>query len=122
MKATGGKSNLHWATLEEVVMLLHSEAGAELLLLQALIGMMGVYREGLLRTQLVTAWNQLQEEVSLEPVVAVSEVSEVCEAVVASTTKGRGVRRPSVLGSESLPSAVGALAEGAKEIRHQISR
>ena len=119
MKARGGKSNLHWATLEEVVMLLHSEAGAEMLLLQALIGVMGVYREGLLRTQLVTAWIQFQEEVGLEPVVA---ASAVCEAVVASTTKGRGVRRPSVLGSESLPSAVGALAEGAKEIRHQISR
>ena len=71
---------------------------------------------------MVTAWNLLQEEVSLEPVVAVSEVSEMCEAVVASTIKGRGVRRPSVLGSKSLPSAVGALVEGAKEIRHQISR
>ena len=93
-----------------------------MLLLQALIGVMGVYREGLLRTQLVTAWIQLQEEVSLEPVVAVSEVSEVCEAVVASTTKGRGVRRPSVLVSESLPSAVGASVGGAKETRHQVSQ
>ena len=72
-----------------------------------------------------TAWNLLQEEATLEAVVAVSDVSEVsvkCEAVAASITKGRGVHRPSALGSESLPSAVGALVEGAKEIRHQISR
>ena len=68
----------------------------------------------------MTAWNLLQEEVNPEPVVA---VSEMCEAVVASITiKGRGVRRPSVLGSKSLPSAVGASVEGAKEIRHRISR
>ena len=119
MKARGGKSNPLWAILEEVVMLLHSEAGAEMFLLQALIVKMGLYKEGLLRTQLVTAWIQFQEEVGLEPVVA---ASAVCEAVVASTTKGRGVRRPSVLGSESLPSAVGALVGGAKEIRHQISQ
>ena len=66
---------------------------------------------------MVTAWNLLQEEVSLEPVVAVSEVSEMCEAVVASTTKGREVLRPSALGSESLPSVVGALAGGAKDVR-----
>ena len=72
-----------------------------------------------------TAWNLLQEEATLEAVVAVSDVSvvsEMCEAVAASTTKGRGVHRPSALGSESLPSVVGAAVEEAKEIRQQISR
>ena len=66
-----------------------------------------------------TAWIQLQEEATQEAVV---EVSEMCEAVAASTIKGRGVHRPSALGSESLPSVVGAAVEGAKEIRQQISR
>ena len=61
-----------------------------------------------------TAWIQLQEEVTQEAVV---EVSETCEAVVASTIKGRGVHRPSALGSESLPNVVGAPAEGAKDLR-----
>ena len=61
-----------------------------------------------------TAWNQLQEEVTQEAEV---EVSEMCEAVVASTIKGREVLRPSALGSESLPSVVGALAGGAKDLR-----
>ena len=69
-----------------------------------------------------TAWILFQEEVTLEAEVAVSDVSEVLEAVVASATKGRGVHRPSALGSESLPSAVGAAVEGAEEIRQQISR
>ena len=64
-----------------------------------------------------TAWNQLQEEVTQEAEVEVSEVSEMCEAVVASTIKGREVLRPSALGSESLPSVVGALAGGAKDLR-----
>ena len=61
-----------------------------------------------------TAWIPLQEEVTLEAVV---EVSKMCEAVVASTTKGREVLRPSALGSESLPNVVGAPAGGAKDLR-----
>ena len=61
-----------------------------------------------------TAWIQLQEEATQEAVV---EVSEMCEAVVASTIKGREVHRPSALGSESMPNVVGASAEGAKDLR-----
>ena len=67
-----------------------------------------------------TAWILFQEEVTLEAEVEVSdvsEVSEVLEAVAASATKGRGVHRPSALGSESLPNVVGAPAEGAKDLR-----
>ena len=64
-----------------------------------------------------TAWIQFQEEVTQEAVVEVSEVSEMCEAVVASTIKGREVLRPSALGSESLPNVVGAPAGGAKDLR-----
>ena len=60
-----------------------------------------------------TAWIQLQEEVTQEEV---AEVSEVSEAVVASTIKGREVHRPTALGSESLPNVVGA-PEGAKDLR-----
>ena len=64
-----------------------------------------------------TAWIQLQEEVTQEAVVEVSEVSETCEAVVASTIKGREVLRPFALWSESLPNVVGAPAGGAKDLR-----
>ena len=80
---------------------------------RVLIGTRIVFRGGPLRTQIGTAWNLLQEEVNPEPVVA---VSEMCEAVVASTIKGREVHCPSALGSESLPNVVGA-PEGAKDLR-----
>ena len=57
-----------------------------------------------------TAWILLQEEVIQEA------VSEVSEAVVVPTIKGRGAHRPTALGSKSLPNEVGAL-EGAKDLR-----
>ena len=66
-----------------------------------------------------TAWIQLQEEETQE---AVEMVSEMCEAVAASITKGRGAHRLSALGSKSLPNVVGAPVEGAVEIRYQISQ
>ena len=134
MKASGGKSTLQLAQSEEGATLLLQRAGAKLPLLlhvgvvmlsQTVSGTMSMHWRGTLRTWMGTAWILFQEEATLEAVVEVSdvsEVSEVLEAVAASATKGRGVHRPSALGSESLPSVVGAAVEGAEEIRQQISR
>ena len=108
MKARRGESTLQWALKDEVVMLLHTGAGAELPLHPhvgvvmlphlALIGTRSVNWSRPLRVQMRTTLRLLQEEVA--------------EAVVAPTTNGREVHRPPARRSESLPNEVGAL-EGA---------
>ena len=110
MKARGGESTLQWALKEEVVMPLHTEAGAEMSLLLhvgvvmlphlTLIGTRCVSWRGPLRMLMLTTLRLLQEEVA--------------EAVVAPTPRGREVHRPTALWSESLPNEVGAL-EGARD-------